>query len=63
MLKVLLPVDGSASSTRATETLVDMLGWCKSTCEPSGRGADRRLLVSRRVRRPLPTYRRHRRCD
>ena len=29
MLKVMLPVDGSDASTRATEKLVAMLGWCK----------------------------------
>lgn len=29
MLKVLLPVDGSDASARATEKLVQMLGWCK----------------------------------
>src|SRR5512143_109249 len=29
MFKVLLPVDGSENSTRATEKLVEMLGWCK----------------------------------
>jgi nucleotide-binding universal stress UspA family protein len=27
MLKVLLPVDGSASATRATEKLIETLGW------------------------------------
>jgi nucleotide-binding universal stress UspA family protein len=30
MLKVLLPLDGSDASKRATEKLVDMLGWCKA---------------------------------
>ncbi|HEV8552791.1 MAG TPA: universal stress protein [Casimicrobiaceae bacterium] len=29
MLKVLLPVDGSESATRATQKLVEMLGWYK----------------------------------
>ena len=29
MLKVLIPVDGSDCSKRATEKLVEMLGWCK----------------------------------
>ena len=29
MLKVLLPVDGSESATRATRTLIDTLGWYK----------------------------------
>jgi nucleotide-binding universal stress UspA family protein len=29
MLRVLLPVDGSDASARATAKLVDILGWCK----------------------------------
>lgn len=29
MLKVLLPVDGSANATRATEKLIETLGWYK----------------------------------
>ena len=29
MLKVLIPVDGSECSRRATRKLVEMLGWCK----------------------------------
>jgi hypothetical protein len=29
MLKILLPVDGSPSAVRATQTLIDTLGWYK----------------------------------
>ena len=29
MLKVLLPVDGSESAVRATQTLIETLGWYK----------------------------------
>ena len=29
MLKVLLPVDGSANATRATEKLIETLSWYK----------------------------------
>jgi nucleotide-binding universal stress UspA family protein len=29
MLKILLPVDGSPSSVRATQTLIDTIGWYK----------------------------------
>jgi len=27
MLKIVLPVDGSPSAVRATQTLIDTLGW------------------------------------
>ena len=29
MLKILLPVDGSPSAVRATQKLIDTLGWYK----------------------------------
>jgi len=33
MLKILLPVDGSPSSVRATQTLIDTVGWYKDPPE------------------------------